>query len=88
GVRYSHILNPVTGRPVTHRTTSVTVLAGDAMMADAWATALLVLGAGAGLEVAERHDIAAYFIERDATGDENSYITSQSSAFEGALARD
>ncbi|MFC3613406.1 FAD:protein FMN transferase [Lutimaribacter marinistellae] len=88
GVRYSHILNPVTGRPVTHRTTSVTVLAESAMLADAWATALLALGAEAGLDVAERHDIAAYFISRDVTGDENSYITRQSGAFDAALAQD
>ncbi|MEM6500170.1 MAG: FAD:protein FMN transferase, partial [Pseudomonadota bacterium] len=47
GTRFSHIINPKTGRPVEHATTSVTVLAENAMMADAWATALLAMGASA-----------------------------------------
>ena len=65
GTRYSHIINPRTGEPVTHRTASVTVLAQDAMLADAWATALLVLGKDEGMKVARRQDIAALFIFRD-----------------------
>ena len=44
GKRYSHILNPVTGKPVAHQLASVTVLAKTSMQADAWATALLVMG--------------------------------------------
>jgi len=48
GQRYSHILDPRTGRPVDFAP-SVTVFAADATTADAWATALSVLGrAGAG----------------------------------------
>ena len=60
--RYSHILNVKTGRPVTHQTVSVTVLAKNAMLADAWATALLALGKTKGLEIAKQHDLAAFFI--------------------------
>jgi thiamine biosynthesis lipoprotein len=44
GVRYSHIADPRTGRALTHRVL-VTVHAPDAVTADAWATALSVLGA-------------------------------------------
>ncbi|MES0824916.1 FAD:protein FMN transferase [Ruegeria sp. SCP11] len=85
GVRYSHIIDPTTGRPITHRTTSVTVLADNAMMADAWATAMLALGQEKGLELAEKHKLAVYFISRDVTGGEDAYITVHSTAFKDAL---
>jgi thiamine biosynthesis lipoprotein len=85
GVRYSHILDPKTGRPITHHTTSVTVLADNAMMADAWATAMLALGQEKGLELAEQHKLAVYFISRDVTGGEDAYITVHSTAFKDAL---
>ncbi|WP_170763164.1 FAD:protein FMN transferase [Ruegeria lacuscaerulensis] len=85
GVRYSHIIDPTTGRPITHRTTSVTVLADNAMMADAWATAMLALGQEKGLELAEKHKLAVYFISRDVTGGDDAYITVHSTAFKDAL---
>jgi thiamine biosynthesis lipoprotein len=85
GVRYSHIIDPTTGRPITHSTTSVTVLSENAMLADAWATAMLALGQDRGLELAEEHKLAVFFISRDVTSDEETYITVQSSAFNAAL---
>ncbi|WP_171173387.1 FAD:protein FMN transferase [Ruegeria sp. HKCCD8929] len=87
GVRYSHIIDPTTGRPITHRTTSVTVVAENAMMADAWATAMLAMGQDAGMKVAEAHKLAVFFISRDVTDSEEAYITVQSSAFKDVLAR-
>jgi thiamine biosynthesis lipoprotein len=77
GVRYSHIINPTTGKPVDHRTASVTVLAENAMMADAWATALLVAGEKEGLSIAEKHQIAALFISKA----KENFVTSSSTAF-------
>jgi thiamine biosynthesis lipoprotein len=65
GQRLSHIIDATTGRPVTHDTASVTVLAENAMLADAWATALLALGTKRGLEVAAQQNLAALFIDRD-----------------------
>ncbi len=44
GVRYVHTIDPATGRPVTHRLLSVSVLHDRCALADAWATALLVVG--------------------------------------------
>ncbi|MEL6531932.1 MAG: FAD:protein FMN transferase [Pseudomonadota bacterium] len=82
GVRYSHIIDAQTGRPITHSTASVTVLAGDAMSADAWATALLVLGAERGMALSLRLDLAVYFTERDTTSEELAFITRASPAFE------
>lgn len=66
GTRYSHIIDPTTGRPVTHMTSSVTVVADNAMLADAWATALLVLGRERGLEIADQQNLAVLFVDRDA----------------------
>ena len=61
---YSHTIDPRTGYPVTHNGASVTVVADTAAFADAAATALLVLGPDAGMELAERESIAAYFLLR------------------------
>ncbi|PSL18284.1 FAD:protein FMN transferase [Shimia abyssi] len=66
GERFSHIIDPVTGRPITHKTASATVLAENGMLADAWATAMLILGRERGLEIAEKNDLAVLFVERDA----------------------
>ena len=60
----SHIVDPRSGLPVGHALASVTVVAQEAMFADAYATALFVLGAEAGLAFAERRGIAALFVER------------------------
>ena len=62
--RYSHIIDPKTGRPISHQTASVTVLADNAMKADAWATAMMVLGAKKGLGIAEKNNLAVFFILR------------------------
>ncbi|NNF61313.1 MAG: FAD:protein FMN transferase [Gammaproteobacteria bacterium] len=68
GQRFSHTIDPRSGAPVTHKLASVTVLAGTAMRADALATALLVLGPQAGMELADSNDIAAIFVTREADG--------------------
>ncbi len=52
GVRYSHILNPKTGMPLTGRN-SVTVIAPNDITADALATAVSVLGSERGLQLIE-----------------------------------
>lgn len=64
GKRYSHTIDPVTGRPVTHDLAAVTVLMPDTMRADAFATALMVLGPEAGFQLAEAQDVAAFFVIR------------------------
>ena len=64
GKRYSHIIEPLTGRPIDHQLASVTVISDSATRADGWATALLVLGDSAGMQLANKQNIAAYFIIR------------------------
>lgn len=68
GKRYSHTIDPVTGRPVEHKTASVTVIADTCMHADAMATALLVMGADEGMALAESHGLAVLFITQEGSG--------------------
>lgn len=86
GVRYSHIIDATTGRPITHGTASVTVLADSAMAADAWATALLALGSERGLPLAEKNGLAVFFIVSDASILDIGFSTLASSRFDEILA--
>ncbi|WP_175402506.1 FAD:protein FMN transferase [Xanthomonas graminis] len=65
GQCYSHTLDPRSGTPIAASLAAVSVVAADAMRADAWATALSVLGADAGMACAERERLAARFLLRD-----------------------
>lgn len=67
GKRYSHTIDPRTGRPIEHRLASVSVVADDSMTADALATTLMVLGPEDGYDWAKKHDIAAFFLVGDGT---------------------
>jgi thiamine biosynthesis lipoprotein len=68
GQRFSHTIDGRTGYPVKHDLASVSVLHEFVALADAWATALTVLGAEEGLKLAEEYNIAAYFIVRTDAG--------------------
>jgi thiamine biosynthesis lipoprotein len=68
GVRYSHTIDPATGRPIAHKLASVTVVAPNAALADGYDTALEVLGPERGLALAQRLHLAAYFIVRGDAG--------------------
>jgi thiamine biosynthesis lipoprotein len=67
GRRYSHIIDPTTGRPVEHTLASVTVAADTCLEADGWDTAFVVMGPQRGFEHAEKNGIAALFIVRGET---------------------
>ncbi len=70
GRRYAHILDPRTGYPVPEdrAPTSVTVVAPNAMTADAYATAVAVLGTRKGIDLVERLDgVEAVVIGHDGT---------------------
>jgi thiamine biosynthesis lipoprotein len=66
GVEYAHLIDPRTSRPARHSGASVSVIHPSTTAADAWATALSVLGPEEGFEVAERVGLAALFITRSA----------------------
>jgi len=81
GVLYSHIIDPATGYPLPYRGFSVSVVHADGGMADAWATALTVLGPERGMDVADREGLAALFAWRTPEG----LITRPSRAMLGRL---
>lgn len=62
GVRYSHTIDPATGRPINHRLASVTVVDPSCARADAMATALMVLGDVKGMALAKQQGFQAFFI--------------------------
>lgn len=68
GVRYSHTIDPRTGRPVDHDLSAVTVVHESTAYADAMATALLVLGSVEGMALANELGIAAYFAVSTSSG--------------------
>lgn len=75
GARYAHIIDPRTGLPVTHDLASVTVISPTTMTADAWSTALMVLGPDDGFRLAERLALTALFIVKTDRGLQETYTT-------------
>ena len=68
GRRMSHTMDPRRGAPLLSSPASVTVVAPTCAEADAWATALMVLGPEAGTALADRQGLSALFLMRDAAG--------------------
>ncbi|MDO6562495.1 FAD:protein FMN transferase [Amphritea sp. 1_MG-2023] len=68
GVRFSHTLNPVTGKPISHKLASVTVLARDCATADGLATAMMVLGPEKAEAYAEQQGVEALMIIKSDIG--------------------
>lgn len=68
GQRYSHVIDPVTGRPITHRLVSATVIASTALEADGWDTGLMVLGTEKALKLAEEKGLAVYLVSKTDEG--------------------
>lgn len=62
GKRYSHTIDPRTGYPIDHNLASVTVITDNVALADAWATALTVVGTEQALKLAEQNQLAVYLI--------------------------
>jgi thiamine biosynthesis lipoprotein len=68
GRRLSHTIDPRTGRPIENGMASATIIAPTATQADAFATAVMVLGAEEGLALAEQWKLAAMTLTRNADG--------------------
>ncbi|MFA7596463.1 MAG: FAD:protein FMN transferase [Novosphingobium sp.] len=64
GVRISHSIDPIQGAPIANSVASVTVLHQSAMWADAFATAITVLGPERGMALAERWELPVLMVER------------------------
>lgn len=78
GTRYSHTIDPRTGRPVMHRLASVSVLHKSCMTADALATALMVMGEEEALTFASDHELAVLLLIR---GDDGEFTEAATPAF-------
>ncbi len=80
GVRYSHTIDPSTGRPVSHNLLSATIIASDCMTADALATACMVLGKEGAMKLCKSLEgVEGYFIVAE---EGNSYSISYTPGFE------
>lgn len=64
GKRYSHTIDPTSGRPITHDVASVSVLTHSCMAADGWATALTVLGPKKGMALARTQNLPVLILVR------------------------
>ncbi len=68
GKKYSHVLNPKTGRPVEHPPASVSVIHESCMTADGLATAMMVLGPEKGTELAKTVGVDVMFLDLSQNG--------------------
>ena len=69
GRKFAHTIDPKTGYPVQHNILSATVLAKSCAVADAYATAFMVIGLERAQKVLERHpELMAYLIYNDEQG--------------------
>ena len=79
GIRYSHTIDPSTGRPVSHSLLSVSVVSHEAWYADAMATAFMVMGLEKSLQFIHDHpdnpDIQAVFFIYDDHGTYKTHAT-------------
>ncbi|MFQ0815818.1 thiamine biosynthesis protein ApbE [Brucella anthropi] len=81
GHRLSHTMDPRRGAPLAASPASVTVVARSCAQADAWATALMVLGPVAGAGLADRLGLDVLFLMRDG---ETIYPQTVGALFSGA----
>lgn len=63
GVRYSHAIDPTTGRPVENPPASVSVLSDSCMTADALATGLMVMGTEKGFQLAKEQGLSVLYLD-------------------------
>jgi thiamine biosynthesis lipoprotein len=81
---YSHEIDPRTGRPVRGGAASVTVLADSSMVADAWATAMMVLEPQKAIELAGKEELDVLLIVRN----EHGLSEQRTPGFSAAFSRD
>ncbi len=78
GRRYSHTINPETGRPVEDPIASASVIATNCALADGIATGMMSAGFDAGMALAERNGWSVLLVRPTADGD---FETAMSAAF-------
>ena len=78
GIRYSHTIDPRTGKPISHKLASVTVIHDSCTVADGLATAINVMGSEQGLIFANQQELAVFLIVREQDG----FVEKKTPAFE------
>lgn len=73
GHRYSHVIDPRTGKPITHKLVSATVISATALEADSLDTALMVMGPDDAMKFANEQHLAVYLVVKTAGGFEARY---------------
>lgn len=76
GQRYSHIIDPATGKPITHRLVSATVITPTALEADGLDTALMVMGPEKAMAFAKQQRLAVYLVIKTDKGFKAEYSES------------
>lgn len=83
GVKYAHTISPFTGMPVEHTLLSATVITDTCSLADAYATALMVMGTQKAIDFVDSHsNIEAYLVFSDEKGD---FVSYQSEGLKGKI---
>ena len=76
GVKYAHTINPFTAFPAQNRLLSVTVIHDNCMLADAYATAFMVMGIRKSKQFAKLHpEIEVYLVYTSKDGSWKSFIS-------------
>ncbi len=84
GVRYSHTIDPRTGKPITHKLASVSVIHEDCERADAYATAIDVMGPEEGYKLALKMKLPVFMIVRKG----KSFVEKMTPQFKDFILRD
>lgn len=82
GKKYSHTIDPETGYPAQRAILSATIFATDCTTADAWGTALMVMGHEKAIELVKQHpelEIVLFFT--NAAGEVESYASAGAKSF-------
>ena len=82
GVKYSHLINPMTGFPIDHHTVSATVISKECIDSDALATMLMTMMPSEGIDfINQLSEIEAMIIKLDENGNLNEYLSKGFEAF-------
>jgi thiamine biosynthesis lipoprotein len=84
GVRISHTIDPRSGKPIQHKLASVTIVHPSCALADAYCTAIMVLGPEEGYRLAVKEDLAALIIVHD---ERETFTERQTPQFEALASR-
>lgn len=86
GSLYSHVINPETGKPVRNNVASVSVMADTTVFADGLATALMVMGHKAGVELVDSiNGVECLIVLRESDGSFSEYMSRNWNKHEQAM---